>query len=60
LSPFVLQIYGPDGDLLHHESLYEFLRRIYVPVWHADEFRFEEMEFVLNGAPLLPRSQGNA
>lgn len=56
----MLQIYGPDGDLLHHESLYEFLRRIYVPVWHADEFRFEEMEFVLNGAPLLPRSQGNA
>lgn len=56
----MLSIYGPDGDLLHHESLYEFLRRMYVPEWMPDEFRFEEMQILLNGAPLLPRSQGNA
>ena len=56
----MLSIYGPDGDLLHHESLYEFLRRMYVPMWNPDEFAFEELEIILNGRPLLPVPKGNA
>jgi hypothetical protein len=58
--PFALEIYGPDGYLLHKESLYEFLRRMYIPAWNPDEFRFEELDITVNGLPLLPRATGNA
>lgn len=60
MLPFRLEIYGPDGYVLHRESLYEFLQRMYVPEFSPDEFRFEELEFILDGRPLLPRAQGNA
>lgn len=58
--PFVLEVYGPDGYLLHHESLYEFLRRLYTPAWNPDEFRFEELDIIVNGQPLLPKAEGSA
>jgi len=51
---------GPDGCLLHCEALYEFLRRLYAPMYTPDEFRFEELEISLDGQLLLPRSLGNA
>lgn len=56
----MLEIRGPDGDILVFTSLYDFLRRTYVQEWTADEFRFEELQIEVNGAPLLPKSQGNA
>ena len=59
-QPFMLEIRGPDGDILVFTSLYDFLRRMYVQEWTADEFRFEELQIEVNGAPLLPKSQGNA
>ena len=56
----MIEIFGPDGYLLHCESLYEFLRRMYVPTWNPDEFRFEELGIVVNGSPLFPKAQGHA
>ena len=53
-------MYGPDGYLLHRESLYEFLRRLYVPAWQPDEFRFEELNITVNDQPLLPEAKGHA
>ena len=58
--PFELKIYGPDGYLLHHCSLYEFLQSTYHAEWTPDEFRFEELSIVVDGSPLLPRAQGHA
>jgi hypothetical protein len=58
--PFVLEIRGPDGYLLTRESLYDHLRRTYVREWMPDEFRFDELEFFVDGSPVLPRAQGRA
>ena len=59
-QPFMLEIRGPDSDLLLFISLYDFLRRMYVQEWTADEYGFEELQIEVNGAPLLPKSQGSA
>ena len=56
----MLEIRGPDGDVLHFSSLYDFLRSTYVREWNPDEFHFEELDISVNGLPLLPKPQGNA
>ena len=56
----MLEIRGPDSDLLLFISLYDFLRRMYVQEWTADEYGFEELQIKVNGSPVLPQSQGNA
>ena len=56
----MLEIYGPDGYLLVRDSLYDFLRRTYIPEWNPDEFRWEELDVMVNGRPLLPKAQGRA
>ena len=58
--PFWIEVRGPGGDLLHREALYEFLQRLYAPMYTPDEFRFEELEIRLDGQPLLPVPKGNA
>ena len=59
-GPFMLEIRGPKGDLLIFTSLYDFLKSMYVREWTPDEFHFEELHIVIDGAPLLPRSMGHA
>jgi hypothetical protein len=59
--PFALEIYGPGGYLLHRESLYDFLCGLYHGNWPCPpEYLFEELDILVNGMPLLPRTRGRA